>query len=205
MNLQKYSTITLIVVLFVLNLILLMNFKKEKRHAVDLTKEYQLKCSNENKLISTLENSYTFQGRMLVVNNDSLKNRLLKNSAITPLLLIRQNVCTVCFDALLLELEKMRSDSLPLIKNLVVVQWNESNSTKKNGVFSVFKAKNNATYSIDREELNIIKENSNSFPDMIFVLMNKDLRILSTIEFSTSYPILFSKELTSLNTNYFPH
>jgi hypothetical protein len=190
-------------VLFVINLIILLNFKKAKRDAFSLIKDYQTKCSDEKILISNFENSYKFQGKVLLVNNDSLKKGLLKNSTITPLLLIRQNVCTVCFDALLLELEKMRSDSLPLIKNLIVVQWNESNNTKRNGITSIFKAKNTANYTIDRDDLNILNENSNSFPDMIFVLIDMEHRILSACEFSTSYPILFSRELTFLNANYF--
>lgn len=200
MNLRKFSSISLVILLVIFNLILLINYKKEKKHTVDLIGNYHLKCSDEKKLISLLEKSYKFQGKQLVVNNDSLRVKLFKSS-VSPLILIRQDVCTVCFDALLLELEKMRSDSLPLIKNLIAVQWSESNRSRENGLVNVFKSKNNAAYSIDRKELNILQENS--FPDMLFVLVDKDLRILSFCEFSTSYPAIFLQELTFINSNYY--
>jgi len=202
MNLKKITTISLVLSLVILNLILLNNFKKEKRHTGTLLKDYHLKCTDEKKLISILEKSYKLQGKLLIVNNDSLKVKLNKTLNVSPIILIKQNVCTVCFDALLLELEKMRSDSLSLIKNLIAIQWSESSSIKKNGVVSVFKNKNNTVYSIGREELNILQESS--FPDMLFILADKDLRILSSYEFSTSYPDIFSQQLLFINSNYFP-
>jgi hypothetical protein len=195
-------------IIFLALLALLLGFNiaqvvrsKNDKNAINKLKEaYWLKCQDEEITRSAFEKSIQYQGKTLRITNDSVKTILSNQTSMISLLFIKAPVCSTCIDVLMIELEKLRNDSIGTVNNLSVLIISEPNHLRKDLPFKIFQKKFNHVLHVGISEI----ENSNieEFPSISYMMIDKQMKINSYCEFSEYYPAVFSSGLISINENF---
>lgn len=196
---KKNLYFSVIIILLSINLTLSYYLKRGIKRNFDLQKSYLLKCMDEKNILSVFDKSFQFQGNLLNINNDSVKSSFQIQTP-TPLLLINQHVCSECLDILLLELEQLRIDSLSIIHDLTVVLLSDTQDYRTRGICSIFDGKNNPTYVLNIKDISM--KHVKQFPEISFMLVDRNSTILSYCEFLEQYPFIFSSALKNINKSY---
>ena len=198
MNLKKIGYSFFLLFLLVFNCIAILTIKKQNRSNRELINKYQLKCEDEDIEISVLKNYMTFQGVELHID-DSIKSKFSRHTRI-PLLLIKEDVCGTCMDNLLLELEKMRSDSIRIIIDMTVAIITNGKNLQEKRIIPILRNKNIPVVLLDIRKNPIQK--IKLLPDMSFTLIDEGMKIRSLCEYPVKYPKIFTIVLNEFNKSY---
>ena len=199
MNIKKTGYSLFIVLLLVFNLISVITHKNQNQRIQKLISEYKLKCEDENTIISVFKNAIQFQGVSLCITDNSIISKF-KTQTYVPLLLIKEEVCGTCMDNLLLQLEDMRLDSMKIVLDMSIAILTDGRNMQKQRIIPVFNKKKIPVFLIDYRSCNIPKVKK--IPDMSFVLIDKNMKIISFCEYPIRYPSIFKIALNEFNMNY---
>ncbi|MEN6457026.1 MAG: hypothetical protein ABFD10_22460 [Prolixibacteraceae bacterium] len=188
---NNISWIILIVILLLANFALCIYARNEKSVIKKLNELYILKSQDEQIVTSAFEKMMQLQGRILCFSNDSLNDYFREQMSPSPLLFIKLPVCDTCLDALLLEIEKLRTDSLKIAKNLSVILLIDEENLKTQSVAKVFSKKSKSVFLVKKKDFEIQNTKEFSLPDMFLTLTDNEMKILTFFEFSERYPVLF--------------
>lgn len=191
--------VTISAILFVLNIFLLIYIEEKNKINNKLQVACKVEIKEKKAIKSATEKLIKFQSKKVFFDNDSL-SALLQRKGSLPMLVIDKNVCGACLDVLLMELEYFKEDSLSIVDNLNIVLLSDMPTTSLTGIGSVFKDSNLSLFCIESNKFNI--SSCKKLPSMYFMLINRKKEILWFLEFSESYPAIFSFGFKKINDNY---
>lgn len=114
-----------------------------------------------------------------------------------PLLVVQGHVCSMCLDGLLLGFEKLK-DTISVIQDIKIINTiNKEGSNTKSNYFGNFKDK-----VLFPEDISINYKSINNFPEIFFLLIDENMRIINYLEYDKRYSNEFFKCLISINRKY---
>jgi hypothetical protein len=195
-NVKNYLFIFLIIVC-VLNLFLLKT--NTSLSEINTKNKILLQRNNKSEKIIFRMLNYSNQmiGKTVKISNLRIEEDI-QCSSVTPLLIMRKDMCSTCKDQFFLQLEKIRSNFTWTQEHLKLILLDESYASIGSGAENFIRKLVNELYFIKRSEIKLPKDKK--FPEVLIVVIDSEMKIRSYFEFNTENLYLLKKYLKLISS-----
>ena len=146
------------------------------------------------------ENSLLFSGKTLHLSDISMIENI-SNYSISPLLIVKKDVCNACKDNLYLEIEKLHAASLNMFNRLSIVLLDETPNTIGSGMEKFLKDNSCSLFYLKESEVFIGDENK--LDDILLLIVNENMCVLSSCKYDINKTSQFVDYLRVINKQFF--
>jgi len=195
---KKYLIVVLIVFLS-FNVFLIYSNNTIKIESYELQKKHQYNKLQVKYLRESINRSYYFINRPLLDEDGNLKECLSSYDHEIPFLYINYDGCSSCKDQLLIELEKLKEDSIKIVEDLVLI-IGIGEKTPSDGEIFLLRKKFKDVVVTYKKSISI-GDKTNLF-NSFFVLVDNNFRVLLYLEYDVNRSSDFFNDMKIINETY---
>lgn len=168
-------------VLIIWNIILIYKIRQENSRCSIILHQNRLLNKSNKSLENILDGAFEFTGQRLIVSDINLIEDISYNG-VTPLLLIKKDICETCKDKLQLELEEWDAQDIGIFENVNIVLLDETSISIGSGMKKFYENHCQSLRFINSDDVNF--ESNLKVPDIFFMLVDENFQVLSSYEFN---------------------